>query len=405
MRHRRTTASIVSVFLLSILLWLSYLRSAYLGMLVVIMVDYLTNNAVFKSIRNYKISLLVALVTVLFLLIPFADQTEIPVISQLRTVVIRDETAFHYKDFDNGRIGFITTALQAIRERPLTGYGGGNFYYASLYYSKNIDYVVSTSHNLFIDIAAEHGIVSFLTFALIIFVVTRKVIRQMRRKRVINNVIGSVFIGLFVLFEFNYYHLMAFLFVFFFICGALLYEEKASIHGSILLKSVSFLVALFGVGIFVSSYVNARGNSSLALRLYPINDKGYRYQIADLYRNQKFNQMEILINKYAYLYRDVPFDMSFLGRFNSSIGNNSKALQYYLSALNRAPRDTGYVVKVFELMSLVRSEEDARSYVEKHLREYTILYPEMQFEDRDWFSAWCHANNLDCYYEKSVRNQ
>lgn len=404
LRHKKTALSILAVLIFSVLLWFSYLRSAYAGILVVIAAGFFTGKVSLRNFRNTTLSLFIFLTTIIFFFIPLAEDRNIPVISQLHSMVVGNEQTFRYKDFNNGRIEFIITALQAIKERLITGYGGGNFYYASLYYSKNMDYVVSTSHNLLIDIAAENGVVSLLVFLLILLIVSHKVILEMRKNSSINNVIGSVFIGLLVLFQFNYYHLMAFLLVFFFICGALLYQERTVLNDSFALKSVSFFVALIGVVILAASFVNSRGNPALALKLYPIYGKAYRYEIADLYKNQRFDEMVIAINAHTALYENVPFDMSFLGRFHEYLGHNARALEYYILALNRAPRNTGYVVKVFELMSVVRSKEEARSYIENHLREYTILYPGMRFEDREWFVDWCYSSGVDCYDEDSVRN-
>ncbi len=391
--YRPRLYSIFAVSVSLILLWLSYLRAAYISFIGVVLIHATQVN---KKITA-MISGMIILGSIIFILLPIATERYVPVITELRGIIVFDDPSLNDKDFSNGRMEFIKQAMQAIQERPITGYGPNNFYYASLFFTKNVDYVVGTSHNMYLDAAAEQGIIA----AILIFIITTLIVRRswqsIRNKNIIDTMIFSLCIALLILFQFNYYQKLPYLFVLFFVVSGLVYKEKEAVYDTYKVPLLASIVGVLGVIIASAMYLDLKGNQELALKIYPLYGSAYRRHIADLYQKGFFEKMDDSVDTYVSFYKRVPRDMEFMGDFYMSHHDQKRALEYYLMALQSAPRETGYITKVYETLKMVESEDAAKEFIEQHLVHYPVLYGGMQFEDREWFVDWCIERRLNCH--------
>lgn len=373
-------------------LWLSYLRSAYVGLVGVIIL----NSKYLLRKQTIVLGIVAGVVSSIIVFFPILTDYRVPFVSDMYSAFIPEHSEFRYKDFANGRWGFLQSAFAAIRERPLTGYGAGNFSEASIRYTLNVDAAVGTSHNIFLDIFAENGIIAGFVFIMVVTLIGLKAFYVIKEKDVDTKVIASLFIGFLIIFQFNYYHLMAFLFMMFLVLGILVYREKKQVSDRFIVPALSGVLFITGVIILAAFYLNSNGSSALALKLYPVYQDAFHNNFREAYREGDRVKLESLISSYTKLYGQSSYNLSYIGDIYIYEKNYDRALEYYQKALFYAPRDAGYVVKVYELIQQADSESQAKAFVASYITKYPILFPGMYFEDRKWFEDWCRENEVTC---------
>src|SRR5690606_17400216 len=80
------------------------------------------------------------------------------------TNTIADTTTSFYKNTLNMRDIYYLQSIEAIRDRPFIGVGSYGYYAASMLYADSLIHLIGSSHNMFLDIATENGIISLIFF-------------------------------------------------------------------------------------------------------------------------------------------------------------------------------------------------------------------------------------------------
>lgn len=82
--------------------------------------------------------------------------------------------------------------------------------------------------------------------------------------------------------------------------------------------------------------------------------------------------------------------------FEKVFNNEEKSLRYFLLALDGSPREPYYIKSIHELISQMRSTEEAKAFVENHVKKYPILIPGVYYEERIEFERWCGERRVEC---------
>lgn len=113
---------------------------------------------------------------------------------------------------------YFRQALRSIQENSLLGVGPGNFYLSSAKY-KSIKKTTYSSHNIFLDIMVENGIIAFIFFLAFLFLVIKSAFHKA-------NIYLILAIALLINFQTDYTHtIYSFLIFFFFLLG-IIYNSK-----------------------------------------------------------------------------------------------------------------------------------------------------------------------------------
>lgn len=207
--------SAISYLLLSIpLVFFSYSRSAYLTLattITLILLVYLQKKHSCPTKWIMRIIIFVVLLTTVFFLIATTYQAKNqPITSSANKTLVQDG-GLKYKDLLGGRPEYIRQSLLSAQKNPIFGIGPGNFLSASKQYTKPSILTTTTSHNIFLEVLVEQGILGLLPFTGLILLILIK-----SRK----NTLFFAFLAMLVNFQTDYtYQIYSFLLLFFCLAG------------------------------------------------------------------------------------------------------------------------------------------------------------------------------------------
>lgn len=161
----------VLIVLLTPFFLFSYSRSAYVSFSIPVffmLIQFIKTKKVhIVSLYSLVVILIIGGAFILF----FATVQEskyIPVLRDTHTVLSR-QFSLKNKYFRARRVEYFDESLYSIGEKPFFGVGPSNFSYASAKYTTIRGQSADSSHNLFLDIFVENGVIAGIIFVLILF--------------------------------------------------------------------------------------------------------------------------------------------------------------------------------------------------------------------------------------------
>jgi tetratricopeptide (TPR) repeat protein len=228
-------------------------------------------------------------------------------------------------------------------------------------HTPTIEGLATTAHNLFLNIAVENGLLGLIVFTYCIFLLLSRIPNIYKKGSVEDKSIAAIFIGLLVLFQFNFHYRIYFLFVMLFICGAFIYEENERIidkkHITIL---VSGIIAFISAVILIAKILFLNGNSELALQFYPIYTEAYKSEIKKSYDRKDIRQLKIYLISYYNLFSKDPQQLQVIGDAFLNLHDNSNALDKYKEALQLFPKETGLIINVYGVYQKIDQEKEGQ---------------------------------------------
>lgn len=168
-RLRFKIPALASAALATLCVFLTYSRGGFLALILGLGVYFY-----FYPPKRYQIPLIIFAGVILISLAPpkYIDRiSTLTEFLQPRETLRIDETSFQ------GRLSENLAALEMIKTNPLFGVGLRSYNYLFPVYSKNLGIALVAgereAHNLYLEIAAETGIVGLMSFLLIVYVVFR----------------------------------------------------------------------------------------------------------------------------------------------------------------------------------------------------------------------------------------
>ncbi|HVT01087.1 MAG TPA: O-antigen ligase family protein [Patescibacteria group bacterium] len=153
----------------------SYSRSAYvsLALTLIMMFIYFAKEKYFKT-STTVFGLIVLIITLCSGFLFLVSNTSI---KPLMTKNINNDLSKNHnltQKYPSGnRQQYLYQGISSLRESPL-GVGAGNFVYASKKYKGSIEWWTETSHNIFVDVFVENGLISGFLFLIIISILFLK---------------------------------------------------------------------------------------------------------------------------------------------------------------------------------------------------------------------------------------
>jgi O-antigen ligase len=288
---------------------LSFSRSAYLDLLIILF---------FLLKKPKKFFWLVVLVLVFFIF----SQQELyrfwPF--SLAHPFITEKIQFQPRSFLSSRPEYFSQAIKGFLEKPVFGWGLGNFIYPSnKYVSQNLQQVLSAL-NLPLTILTEVGIFGFLAFIGFWLAVVKKI-----------NFDKKPYYYLFFYLCLNFltdytYSIYGMYLLLFLLAGTMIKinkERNFSLYPFFAIITMFFIFLKLTGEIFLLS-----GQPALALQFFPYQHQVYQQLISQAYGNGKINKAKKIA--YDYLNQSSFYNFettAFLSDFYQQIGEDKKALE------------------------------------------------------------------------------
>ncbi len=369
---RKSAIIIMSLALVSVLIMWSSLRSAYVS---IILILFLLS---FYWKQNYKnkITNIILILICIFLgsfFITTKTNIYIPGLTEIHKFLDLSGAPFEHKTLVNTRESYYEQAWSAFKNRPILGFGSYNFNFVSLRYSENLDYLTSTSHNIFLDILVENGIIGFLSFICLVILIVYSARHTLHKKDFDNIPYVICFFLLLFLFQLNFYSRFYFFFILMFIFTALFYKEKILIKEKIIFLCASSILIIICIGLYASQVVYSYGNYGQALTIYPLNNEAYRKRIELLSKQNEDNEANYIIRKYISLNSENPSALSFIGSLYLERQEFKIASQYLEKAMVLAPHEPDIIINAYYAKKHSVSQLKASEMLLKHIKKYDVF--------------------------------
>jgi hypothetical protein len=344
---------------------LSFSRSAYLDLLIILFF-------LLKKPKNFF--WLIGLVLVFFLF----SQQELYRIWPFSSFYpyITEKLQFQPRSFLSSRPEYFSQALKSFLEKPVLGWGPGNFIYPSnKYVGENLQQVLSAL-NLPLTILAEVGILGFLAFIGFWLAVVKKI--DFNKKPYY-----YLFFYLFLNFLTDYtYAIYGMYLLLFLLAGAMIKTGKKkdfSLYPFFAIITLLFIFLKLTGEIFLLS-----GQPVLALRFFPYQHQGYQQLIREAYANGEIYKAKKIASNYLKQSGFYNFETTvFLSKFYQQIGESNKALQsleFYLKN-NRFP-NFDLVKNTYLLTKKIKGKQEADKFFTPIFNDFkTTFWMNQGFED------------------------
>jgi hypothetical protein len=281
----------------------AYSRSAYLGVFVAglaLLSDRL--QGLFNNKRRVVLYGLFTLATIVFI---FGVAILVP-----------------RNDFLSDRPDFYKEAIMGFNDKPLFGYGSGNFTHISRkYVAVSNGVFASNSHNMFLDILSGSGIFAFVFFCL--FIVS--ILKSAR-----NNRNFAVFVFLLTVATASYIFVMPTFMLLFFIYAGLTHKTDSFIKVDILNKFMVTVVFVVAIYIAYSEALYLKGAFAKSLSLYPFRKDAHESMIMQshlLDKNAKYEGLE----SYKKYFPENFEQLNFSANVYKRMGDSKKALNDFMA--------------------------------------------------------------------------
>jgi len=329
--------SLLFIFILPFFL-LSYSRSSYLAISLIAMLlifFYRRHNPVFSKKMFFITVSLAGLCLFLFFTTPAASKN-IPIISGVNNF-LENNFDLPYKTFVSGRDQYFQQAIKGIINKPLFGFGPGNYVYASFKYAKTYQLAAETATNIFLEIFAENGLTGGVVFFILIATIIRNGCRFLTEREDLWQ--GSFYVGfltMFISFQTDYSQRYFSYFMFFIIFAAIFYKEDNHWQNGLFLKFSSLILFIFFQMILLSNIFIKINNYQIAFYFYPLNQEaGNRL----LYRSPFY------ANLYGTLFPGDSYSLEQLGRYYEVKDDIGQAIDYYQKSYEAYPADQQHLLE------------------------------------------------------------
>ncbi len=368
----------------------SWSRTAYLGLFISLFLILIFK----KNSRSRITKSIFALILIFFII----SQREFYQISQLNFLenFLYQNFQFRPRSVFSGRIEYFHQAIQGFLEKPLLGWGPGNFTYLSKkYVSQNLQQV-SSSLNIFLTILAEGGVFVFFLFVLLISVIISSYVKNRHKPY---DKYFFMFLYLMINFFFDYTYAIKTFFLFWFVVGGLIYQEKQ--HFKEVVFQISSIITLVIVILYLTGQIFLFTNYySRSYLFFPFQQVAYQKEINQLIFQNQLKKSEEIAKKYLQLSSFYNFEtISFFVDYYQKINQEKKALaalRFYLKN-NRYPS-----LDMLKKYYFLQKKLDGKKSADKEFLSFTKI-----LIDGTWFNPlvekeihrFCFDNNIPfCRY-------
>lgn len=280
--------------------------------------------------------------------------------------------SIYTRPFTQSHLPFWIAGWKGFLLAPLTGIGPGTFQDISYRFTESVFLWSNTSFNFIIDLLAEQGILSTISFC---FILLFTFLHAKKR-----GLFFLLFLALFLSFmSFATYQYIQ-IRLLFFICIGLLLPEKKSYF--ILNKKLCIVLSLGGL-LFLQLFllhtvlIN-QNNPHLAYALYPFDRENLKKLIEKEYvRENNKSKLHYYLNQYERFFSVDPMDLEYLGDMYARIPEykyQKKAISLYEESFVWGTFSGGNIIlrmkKVCDLKMQIEGKDSTRLFIKKIAHEY-----------------------------------
>lgn len=337
----------------------SYSRSAYLAIMVLIPI-------MLTMFYGKKINRIIGLTVIFTFAISFffffastKEAKKQPLLAKVYASLEKD-FGLKEKTFLGGRQEYFSQSFAMIKQFSFFGVGPGNFSLGSLRYQEAPDQWSESSHNLFLDISSENGILAGLIFSISILLIICK------SKK---NLYFLLFLLLLINFQADYIHRMYLFFFLFFVFGGFIYEETSFISKKYVLIAATIIVVLAQLRI-ISDNLLTNSHNNLALLIYPFQKAAYQQLVKEDLKTGNYQTALSHINKLNYLYKGDCQVLDFLGTMYIKTDEKEKALYSFKQAYNWCPfQEFNRVREIYNMTAEIYGKRDADNLLNTYINK------------------------------------
>lgn len=338
-------------FTLIILFLYSFSRSAYMSFLLIISIF------VFQF-RNRRIIILFS--TVLFLVVVFFFLISSPYGKLFN---------LPQKNLFDSRKNYWQQGIQAIKEKPIFGFGMGNFGYASQKYRNNYYTFSGTAHNFLLENFVENGLLTTLPLTIFLMLLLLSAWRR-------QSVFSLLFFYLFFIFQTDYIYRMYSIMVLFIILAAVVYEEKNKVENTTVFGIFTLFLYVILQMIMISHIFIKNSRFELAIQTYPFNKSAYPPFINERIQKSDSSQAVIAAGQYETIAPDDEDIVRILAETYLALGNKKKALLYFEKMYkNNHLVGMPIVEKIYQLKKEVATTQQADAFIQQAFLNYNNIVP------------------------------
>lgn len=356
------------IFFFSLFLF-SYSRSAYLSLIAVaiyMVVHFLFKKTkLAKSIGQITIFFVVILST-LFFLSTVKEADHYPPLASIRKILVKNFSLSQSKSFLAERPDYFERATKAIIDRPIFGYGPGNFPIASLKYSPIPFQSYTSSHNLFFDFFVEAGLAGGVVFVIFLFLIFLK----SRKDSVYFFLLVALFIDFQTFDTFTTYSLL----MLFFISMGLVYEENRNSSQSLqcLLATTTILIVaqmMIFSGLLAQSLTPYR-----QLQIYPLSHDAMRKIIFRQMKVGNYKNVDLYLERYKRFYNGDATSMVDVANVYLNYDDEKSALIYLTKAYEmHAFEGLDLAERIYWLKLKLSGKEEALKFATSYFQKIQMI--------------------------------
>lgn len=391
---KNTWQTLLIIFLLSIVLIGSFLRAGYVAYFLVLFFMIFQYSSTKKTffVKYFGVFSILLLVLSFILITKFSFN--IPVVSDSQKIFLSQIHLLENKTLLNARFEYWKQSYAAIMDKPVLGFGSFNFSFASVKFASSDAVATGSSHNIFLDIFVENGLIAGILFIAIIMSLLKNGYQKLSEESGLDESIFFIFFALLILFQFSHYHKMYFLFTFLFFLAGLFYKEKESLRDKhYLILYLSSIPLVTGIIMILSTIFLIMNKSELAIKIYPIFDRAYKQAIIDNMNIHNSSKAFQELSYYSDLYSESSSSLAFTGEFLKTYKYNKEAFYFYKKSLQYAPQDMSYVMNFYELLKELKGEKIAKDSVEQYILSHHV-FDNNPYNEMSWFYEWCDQNGI-----------
>ena len=263
------------------------------------------------------------------------------------------------KNLFDSRKNYWQQGIQAIKEKPIFGFGMGNFNYASQKYRNNYYTFSGTAHNFLLENFVENGLLTTLPLTIFLILLLLSAWRR-------QSVFSLLFFYLFFIFQTDYIYRMYSIMVLFMILAAVVYEEKNEVESTTVFGIFTLFLYVVLQMIMISHIFIKNNRFELAIQTYPFNKLVYPLFINELIQKGDFPQAVSAANQYETIAPGNENVTRTLAETYLTLGNKKKALLYFEKMYtNNHLLGLSIVEKIYLLKKEIATNKQAEIFI-KH---------------------------------------
>lgn len=342
---------------------ISFSRTAYVAFFAVLGIYALFFSGG-KLARWARVVLTLSIIIVwLFFLVSVKEAQKSPVFGSAHSYLVKN-LGLQPKDFFGGRDEYASQILQSFYQRPLFGFGPGNFGLASRQFQSSPWSWTETAHNMFLEILVENGPLATIPFMCFLYLMIRSALRK-------PSLFSAMLIYLVISFQADYTYRIYSYFVFFVMIAACFYEKDReysfpSFFGALALIPAVSIVLILGSSIYLQT-----GNYWKALVMNPFNKAIHPKLIREEQGKGNYKTVIKLTDVYQFI---APYDetqLNFTAALYEAYHKQGKALSVYRTLYEINPFGSfRTAANIYRLTKEVESERNARQFMTEALKNY-----------------------------------